>query len=380
MYVLGGYTDDSLNILVGQMFSLDLSKSWSTSSPAFKSLSDGKAGAAIANSLTADNKNWFMINNKTAYLYNFEHSNWSTLNSGNILSAVLGLSAATNPDSGRIYIPNGYFDATSNTRSELIYFAQESEFHYTGMASNLLSTRLHSVVWSPVRKGVLFFGGYDTDTNRTSNNMYIYDPNTGWSTLVTKGYTTANAIINDTVVYNIKTGSWTTNYIATKPKSNLGLIIGCSVGGVVLIALGGLVFYKQRSKKRKAVTVANPTSTVVVAKPTEFVASTDPSRQSRNSNINLCPSPSFNPSPSCSSNISFNPNPSLSPSLSLNSSRSCNSNISFNPNLNFSSSPSLNPSLSFNPRPSRHNITKRGQKRNTISNRSHTALRYSYHL
>ena len=82
MYILGGYTDDSFEALVGQMFSLDLSKSWSTSNPAFKSLPNRIANAAIPNSLTTVNQNWFIISNQTAYLHNFGTSSWSTLSSG----------------------------------------------------------------------------------------------------------------------------------------------------------------------------------------------------------------------------------------------------------------------------------------------------------
>ncbi|KAF9368176.1 hypothetical protein BGX21_006753, partial [Mortierella sp. AD011] len=64
MYVAGG-RDSYYGEPVGQMFSIDLSTPWSTSSPAYNRLVDGVIFVRAPNALV-DSNNWFVLVNQTA--------------------------------------------------------------------------------------------------------------------------------------------------------------------------------------------------------------------------------------------------------------------------------------------------------------------------
>jgi hypothetical protein len=99
MWVMGGLINTN-DMRTGQMFSIDLSTSWSTSNPAYKRLPDGLADFAMANTLMADNQNWFILSNSTAYRYNLATSNWITIEEDNEVMGILR--AATDPETGEV--------------------------------------------------------------------------------------------------------------------------------------------------------------------------------------------------------------------------------------------------------------------------------------
>ncbi|KAF9079587.1 hypothetical protein BGX27_006220, partial [Mortierella sp. AM989] len=167
MWVMGGLTNTN-SVLTGQTFSIDLSTSWSTSSPAYKRLPDGLVSRDFASALMADNRNWFILSNSTAYKYNLATSSWITIEEN---SNYWGGSvrAATDPGNGDVYIPNGY-NTLSSGRTILIYNPHLNDFYYDYKQPNLEKLDVFSVAWSAGLKSMLLFGGKELDIGNKTNN------------------------------------------------------------------------------------------------------------------------------------------------------------------------------------------------------------------
>ncbi|KAF9127946.1 hypothetical protein BGW39_005457 [Mortierella sp. 14UC] len=355
MWVMGGLNNVN-DVLTGQMFSIDLSTSWNTSSPAYKRLPDGLVTRDMASALMADNQNWFILSNSTAYKYNLATSGWTTIKrNSNFWGGTVR--AATDPETGRVYVPNGYYSLlTGNTM--LSYRPNLDEFYYHDKQPNLENLEVYSVAWSAGLRSMLLFGGKDYRTGMTNNDLYAYNEASEWrllsakgdipsprrsscfvpayqgtkmvlfggltTTLVTLGdiyildvatltwtrgpdggltvarFESACAVTNDyfiswggtnlaatntatTVVYNIKTASWTTNFDGSSttgslyvPSSmnpggpgstriNLPAVIGGSVAAVVVVVIAvALILRKRRSAKPSE---ATPTVVFVTPDP-----------------------------------------------------------------------------------------------------------------
>ncbi|KAG0283915.1 Acyl-CoA-binding domain-containing protein 5 [Linnemannia gamsii] len=184
MWVMGGLitTNDALT---GQMFSIDLSTSWNTSSPVYKRLPDGLITRDMASALMADNKNWFILSNSTAYKYNLATSSWSTIkHNSNFWGG--STHAATDPETGEVYVPNGY-DSLLTGDTMLSYKPYLNEFYYHDKQPNLEKLLVFSVAWSAGLRSMLLFGGEDSRTGLTNNDLYAYNEASEWRLLSVKG-------------------------------------------------------------------------------------------------------------------------------------------------------------------------------------------------
>ncbi|KAF9206273.1 hypothetical protein BGZ49_002717 [Haplosporangium sp. Z 27] len=347
MYIQGGRSYSGSNGVLTQMFSIDLTTSWSADSPAYKQMPDGLYSSRVANTLIGDN-NWFFVVNQTGYAYNIPGSNWTNIGSQSSISSSLGLAAASNPVTGRVYIPNGYKDSVTGLVYLMIYYSVEQQLNYNTMPSSLNNIINYNAVWTPTISSVLVFGGNVDGYWTTNNNLNAYSPDSGWSSPSVKGSVppartlacmvaansgativvfggvassvtnTSGAAYNDiyfldvasytwtrgadlnigggrashscaasgdyfiswggygdtdstvnTLIYNMKTNTWTNQYAPPSPsKSNsVPIIAGCVAGAVVIILLvGGFIWHRKRSNNRAAA------ATAAATKPGELVA------------------------------------------------------------------------------------------------------------
>ncbi|KAK3805787.1 MAG: hypothetical protein J3Q66DRAFT_375529 [Benniella sp.] len=184
MYVLGGFSFTNEDL--GQMFWIDLSTSWNTSSPAYRRLPDGYPDAGFATVLLGDQKTWFVLSKQTAYLYNLQTSSWSLLEQSSLFSKGSGRKAAVNPTTGRIYVPGGYSSFVSGTKM-LIYDTPARKTLSGDMQPSLENLVNYSVVWAPTIKSMLLFGGNTFQTNITKSDLYAFSPDNGWRLLDPSG-------------------------------------------------------------------------------------------------------------------------------------------------------------------------------------------------
>ncbi|KAF9967975.1 hypothetical protein BGZ73_000298, partial [Actinomortierella ambigua] len=184
MWVMGGMTNAN-DVLIGQMFSIDLSTSWSTSSPAYKRLPDGLVIGGMASALMADNKNWFILSNSTAYKYNLAFSSWTTIEKdSNFWGGATR--AATDPETGVIYVPNAY-ESLLMGDTMLSYKPNLNKFYYHERQPNLEMLLYYAVAWSAGLRSMLLFGGKDSQSGMTNNDLYAFNEASGWRLLSPKG-------------------------------------------------------------------------------------------------------------------------------------------------------------------------------------------------
>ncbi|KAI1319167.1 hypothetical protein EDD11_004810 [Mortierella claussenii] len=171
---------------VQQTFLIDLSVPWSTKDPAYKHLNEAGSPPTIATStITADGKNWFMLVDSSAYLFNFQSQKWkqfmlsfTPITPGAENRTFDGL--VTDPETGLIYIPNGILRRLANAMVR--YNVTDNTFtSFTMQATRAPETRYY-VAWSKVLRSMLFLGGAAADGQGIPfTSMNVYSPTNGWS-------------------------------------------------------------------------------------------------------------------------------------------------------------------------------------------------------
>ncbi|KAF9987511.1 hypothetical protein BGZ65_003292 [Modicella reniformis] len=115
---------------------------------------------------------WFSLFNGTGYVYNIQSKTWSLVPTNGSLSPELGLSASTDPDSGTIYIPNGY-RSNNGTRRLLTVDLANGTTSNVPMHPSLNTSSQFPAAWSSRLDSLLVF----------ANGLYGYNPSGGWSDL-----------------------------------------------------------------------------------------------------------------------------------------------------------------------------------------------------
>jgi hypothetical protein len=192
MYVLGGQKLE-FNTPFDQMFSIDLSTSWTTDAPLFKELnSNGIKVYGASNALLRDKKSWFIMEGNNTIIYDLSNST-SRLsgNTSQYLTYETGLGAALDPVTNTIYIPNGAIDSPNATTTQLLRYDMTSGIIHTEvMHPQLLNISNFGVAWASSINSMLLFGGgqpYSDYAFTTNNNFYYYRYPDGWQNAPSKG-------------------------------------------------------------------------------------------------------------------------------------------------------------------------------------------------
>lgn len=175
LFIAGGYRNSSTGPRMTQLFAIDLSVSWDSSDPTFKKLPDSPLLYYGPSTISADGKQWIVVDNSTAYAYDIEKATWSTLVQHDL--TVVDQIAATDPDTGFIYIPatnNNYLmrlNVTSRSYDRLI------------INKNVSETNDFSAAWSAFQKKLFIIGGRHGADNPTQLIMFSYNDTAGWANL-----------------------------------------------------------------------------------------------------------------------------------------------------------------------------------------------------
>ncbi|ORZ11039.1 hypothetical protein BCR41DRAFT_372004 [Lobosporangium transversale] len=281
-----------------QMFYLDLSRPWHTGSPAYQQLSNGYAGRRFASALMKNNQEWFVFINGTAYSYGLGSGSWRRLKQTTYANTGLGLAAATNPVSGWVYIPNGYYSIETGKRL-MTYDPRTEDYYYEQTSQpDLVQMNNYMVTWAPGLKSLLVFGGSIIETFFTRDSLYALNDEEGWKTLATNGFRPSarllgcfipayggtkmilfgglgngpsasepGTVLGDIYILDVATLTWTRgtdvglsgaraghvcafrNPTESPESPNLLVIIGGSIGIVALLAFLGAVFWRHKKNK-----------------------------------------------------------------------------------------------------------------------------------
>ncbi|KAG0050197.1 hypothetical protein BGZ83_005029 [Gryganskiella cystojenkinii] len=170
---------------IPQTFSIDLSTNWDTSSVPFRRLLDGPSDYKHSASLLNDHQNWFVLSNGTGLEYAITPDTWRSLGGSAVVSRTRGLGAATDPDSGMIYVPNGYL--TNSSTQMFQYDLTNNMLNGLDMHPNLVNMVSYAIAWSGQEKKLILFGGATSGTNNVNGAMYSWDTVHGWTLLSPKG-------------------------------------------------------------------------------------------------------------------------------------------------------------------------------------------------
>lgn len=113
LYVVGGKTGNQVTL--SQVFMLDLSVSWITSNPVFKKLTDGPPAYVPRCSMSSDGQELFVLEGAVGYIYDVTSNAWTAMSNVNFQTGQ-GKAAATDPESGIIYVPNGAMNFTGSLK------------------------------------------------------------------------------------------------------------------------------------------------------------------------------------------------------------------------------------------------------------------------
>ncbi|KAK3805909.1 MAG: hypothetical protein J3Q66DRAFT_445766 [Benniella sp.] len=168
LYILGGYPMDGS--LIRQTFMIDLAVSWNTTSPAYKTVPIGPTGNSFASTLSADGQKWFALSDGWGFLLDFRSSVWSRLpeNSG---ARIYGLAAATDLETGMLYVPFGHVNP-DGSRSAMTIDLKNNSYSTDNISPLIPARTMYAVTWNSMLKGLLY---------ASQSAIYKYTPSTGWT-------------------------------------------------------------------------------------------------------------------------------------------------------------------------------------------------------
>jgi len=195
LYVLGGGT--VAGTLSSQTFMIDLSVSWNTTSPTYKSLPTGPFSNWFPSAISADERKWFVLIRGQGYVFDFQSNQWNIIFNYPDSSGTNGWSAATDPVTGKVFIPYAYKRA-DNTKGMLIVDLQTNNYTTDSSFHPLSDERTYSVAWNAKLKSLLLV---------SDRAMYTYGISDGWKPfggpqglVATNGYCMASSSSGSKVV------------------------------------------------------------------------------------------------------------------------------------------------------------------------------------
>ncbi|KAF9911669.1 hypothetical protein EC991_002787 [Linnemannia zychae] len=171
-----------------QMFSLDLTRSWTTASPAWYDLRPTNSPTKAWHSLSlSPNKDklylWDSLVGFIFYSYDISSATWSTIGAQNPQAYKSNaLRSVVDPQSGKIYVPSGYGNG-----SQMLENIPASTGTDAPMPTDLvMPLAYYAFIWSTQLSGALLYGGH-TNGGSTPNPVLRLFSNRNWTTLKTTG-------------------------------------------------------------------------------------------------------------------------------------------------------------------------------------------------
>ncbi|KAG0249933.1 hypothetical protein BGZ95_007362, partial [Linnemannia exigua] len=190
----GFFTTPKGTIGDGQFAVLDLSVSWSATTPAWKKLPNGPKtnGAPVAMNREGTKLINFMIPGNSsadpfAQIFDIASNTWTTSKIRVPSPNRNGLRAITNPETGLTYIAGGY-EADDKFDQMYVYHWDIDDLTKIPMGSAaLVNTQHYRAVWWTTKKRILYFGGFASGAFAKAD-VYEFDPsNESWGALITTG-------------------------------------------------------------------------------------------------------------------------------------------------------------------------------------------------
>ncbi|KAF9907776.1 hypothetical protein EC991_010646 [Linnemannia zychae] len=200
LYVLGGfpsYVPAEMNSM-NQFYSLELSKPWTSKSPAWSQHNPGPQKAIFPGAFSADQKTMVVFHTAkanspfAAWRYTVDSDSWTPSNASFPFQDRSGLASVTDPNTGLVYTAGGYVSPTEGVAVDVYNFDEDSVSTVSIPDTFIgFSTRYYyTSVWSQQRKSILYFGGYPLPSRPTQavNSVTEFVPASNmWQTMPTTG-------------------------------------------------------------------------------------------------------------------------------------------------------------------------------------------------
>ncbi|KAF9100533.1 hypothetical protein BGX29_006507 [Mortierella sp. GBA35] len=200
-YVHGGAL--SADHLLQSTWALDLTKSWTTSKPAWTPLALGPYNAYHSGGRSADNKTFItfgrdtaadpqMIPNSFINIYDIASGNWTKEFSPNNMDDVSrrDFAAVTNPIANKVYLLGGNAGSNGATYSNMFTtydVATETVTEIPTPSPGPQSISSYAAVWSAKLNAMVVIGG-SFKAGGNAQGLSLYHPDTGaWTTQTTNG-------------------------------------------------------------------------------------------------------------------------------------------------------------------------------------------------
>jgi len=174
---------------IKQTFTIDLSVSWSAINPVYKELSSiGGPLAPMTSTLSPDGRNLFVVGtDHRIYNLNLDTNSWihSDWNGNDTFTADVVVAAATDPNTGTVFLPGGYTDNGKFRMSKTAHGSKNVPVAlpmYPGSDKPYGSSRL--AAWSVAWQGMIEF---NEDTGEFHSYGGLGIRNDEWSKLNTTG-------------------------------------------------------------------------------------------------------------------------------------------------------------------------------------------------
>lgn len=176
LFVAGGRTETA-PLPTEQAFMIDLSVPWNASNPMFKALPAAPAYASAASAISSDGNQWVTCYERNCHVYSVKSRTWRPIFKLSDTS-IIGSSAATDPDSGLMYIPH------AGDAHMMVMDPSTKTYERVYMPVTLLSTEYFSVAWSQFSRKLFLFGGTAGASGQMGRfNAYSYSESEQWKDL-----------------------------------------------------------------------------------------------------------------------------------------------------------------------------------------------------
>jgi hypothetical protein len=190
LYVQGGHTSSAggTNIATNQMFSLDLTVSWSADSPVWRDVRPTNSPTVAWHSLAVTKAQdqlfmWDSTSGGSFSTFTLQTSIWSPSASIPNGFKVNGLRSAANEITGEIVVPGALAQGQQSFLVTLP-MATNTSYQTSNMPADVPDPLVHyAFAWSASLSGMLLYGGHTSNGNQANPVLRQYR-NGAWTTLV----------------------------------------------------------------------------------------------------------------------------------------------------------------------------------------------------
>ncbi|KAK3805918.1 MAG: hypothetical protein J3Q66DRAFT_359967 [Benniella sp.] len=168
LYVLSGGTVGGT--IAEQAFMIDLSVPWNTSSPAYKRIPLGPLANWFPSAMSADGQKLFALARGEAFVFDIPSSNWSQIFSYPAADEIAGC-AATDPGTGKIFIPFAYKLPSGTSRAMMIVDLKTNSYTSDNSTFPVPNQSIYAATWNAQLRSLLY---------SSYGAMYTYNPSDRW--------------------------------------------------------------------------------------------------------------------------------------------------------------------------------------------------------